>query len=48
MYDCLHEVMDVDSLRELVLRIERKEVEISFRDTVEPSPLAHEIVRGTR
>ena len=46
MYDCLHEVMDVDSLRELVLRIERREVEISFRDTVEPSPLAHEIVSG--
>jgi ATP-dependent helicase Lhr and Lhr-like helicase len=46
MYDCLHEVMDVDSLRELVLRIERKEVEISYRDTVEPSPLAHEIVNG--
>ncbi|MGA8361805.1 MAG: DEAD/DEAH box helicase [Candidatus Dormiibacterota bacterium] len=46
MYDCLHEVMDVDSLRELVARIERKEVEISFRDTVEPSPLAHEIVNG--
>jgi ATP-dependent Lhr-like helicase len=46
MYDCLHEVMDVDSLRELVARIERKEVQISFRDTVEPSPLAHEIVNG--
>ncbi|HVC04812.1 MAG TPA: DEAD/DEAH box helicase [Candidatus Acidoferrales bacterium] len=46
MYDCLHEVMDVDSLRELVVRIERKEVEISYRDTVEPSPLAHEIVNG--
>jgi ATP-dependent Lhr-like helicase len=46
MYDCLHEVMDVDSLRELVVRIERKEVQISFRDTVEPSPLAHEIVNG--
>ncbi len=46
MYDCLHEVMDVNSLRELVVRIERKEVQISFRDTVEPSPLAHEIVNG--
>jgi ATP-dependent Lhr-like helicase len=46
MYDCLHEVMDVDSLRELVRRIERKEVQISYRDTVEPSPLAHEIVNG--
>ena len=46
MYDCLHEVMDVDSLRELVVRIERKEVQISYRDTVEPSPLAHEIVNG--
>jgi ATP-dependent Lhr-like helicase len=46
MYDCLHEVMDVDSLRELVVRIERQEVEISYRDTVEPSPLAHEIVNG--
>jgi ATP-dependent Lhr-like helicase len=46
MYDCLHEVMDVDSLRELVVRIERKDVKISYRDTVEPSPLAHEIVNG--
>ena len=30
MYDCLHEVMDVNSLRELVVRIERKEVQISY------------------
>ena len=46
MYDCLHEVMDVDSLRELVVRLEQGVVTITYKDTVEPSPLAHEIVNG--
>jgi len=46
MYDCLHEVMDVDSLRELVVRLEQGVVTITYKDTIEPSPLAHEIVNG--
>jgi ATP-dependent Lhr-like helicase len=46
MYDCLHEVMDVDGLRELVASIERGSVTVTCRDTTEPSVLAHEIVNG--
>ncbi|MGH7610667.1 MAG: DEAD/DEAH box helicase, partial [Candidatus Dormibacteria bacterium] len=46
IYDCLHEVMDVDGLRALVEEIEGGRVEVVCRDTVEPSVLAHEIVNG--
>ncbi|MBV8301468.1 MAG: hypothetical protein JOY68_06060 [Candidatus Dormibacteraeota bacterium] len=46
MYDCLHEAMDVDGLRELVERMEQGAVRITCRDTTEPSVLAHEIVNG--
>jgi ATP-dependent Lhr-like helicase len=46
MHDCLHEAMDVDSLRELVERMEHGEVQVTCRDTTEPSVLAHEILNG--
>jgi len=46
LHDCMHEAMDVDGLRELVERMERGEVTVTCRDTVEPSPLAHEIING--
>ncbi|MGA8427049.1 MAG: DEAD/DEAH box helicase [Candidatus Dormiibacterota bacterium] len=46
MYDCLHEVMDVDGLRELVQAIEGGSVRVTCRDTSEPSVLAHEIING--
>src|SRR5437870_11001284 len=46
MYDCLHEVMDVDSLRDLLSRIEAGQVTVTCRDTTEPSVLAHEIING--
>ncbi len=46
MYDCLHEVMDVDGLRELVESIEGGSVQVTCRDTSEPSVLAHEILNG--
>jgi ATP-dependent Lhr-like helicase len=46
MYDCLHEAMDVDSLRELVERMEQGRVTVTCRDTTEPSVLAHEILNG--
>ncbi len=46
LYDCLHEVMDVDGLRELVAGIEAGEVEVCCRDTTEPSVLAHEMLNG--
>jgi ATP-dependent Lhr-like helicase len=46
LYDCMHEAMDVEGLRELVGRLEQGEVTVTCRDTVEPSPLAHEIING--
>ena len=46
MYDCLHEVMDVDGLRQLVESIERGAVRVTCCDTTEPSVLAHEIING--
>ena len=42
--DCLHEVMDVDGLEEILERIENKEISIVCRDLPEPSPLAHEVI----
>ena len=42
--DTLHEALDVDGVRALLERIEAGEVRIHFRDTTEPSILAHEIV----
>ena len=42
MYDCLHEAMDVDGLRELVKALEVGNVTVTCRDTTEPSVLAHE------
>jgi len=46
LYDCMHEAMDVDGLRDLVSGFESKTIAITCRDTVEPSPLAHEIING--
>jgi len=44
IYDCLHQVMDIDGLAALLKKIESKEVQISCRDLVTPSPLAQEIL----
>ncbi|MGH8930210.1 MAG: Lhr family ATP-dependent helicase, partial [Egibacteraceae bacterium] len=46
MHDCLHEAMDIDGLRALVRGFEAGTVRVHFRDTTEPSPLAHEILNG--
>ncbi|MFN2581756.1 MAG: DEAD/DEAH box helicase, partial [Candidatus Dormibacteria bacterium] len=46
MYDCLHEAMDVDGLRELVEALEQGRVSVVCRDTTEPSVLSHEIING--
>jgi ATP-dependent Lhr-like helicase len=44
--DCLHEAMDVDRLTEILVGIERGEIECVARDLPEPSPLAHEILNA--
>ncbi len=44
IYDCLHQVMDIVGLEKLLRKIEAKEITISCRDLVTPSPLAQEIL----
>jgi ATP-dependent Lhr-like helicase len=44
--DCLHEAMDFDGLREILLRIHRGELRLVARDTPEPSLFAHEILNA--
>ncbi|HXZ66356.1 MAG TPA: DEAD/DEAH box helicase [Streptosporangiaceae bacterium] len=46
LYDCLHDAMDIDGLKELVAGIESGRVAVVVRDTTEPSVLAHEILNG--
>src|SRR5262245_53230956 len=40
------EAIDLAGLRELLERIERGEVKVIARDTVEPSPLCHELINA--
>ncbi len=44
LYDCLHDVMDVDGLEQLYRRIEQGEVNIHCRDLAGPSALCGEIL----
>jgi ATP-dependent Lhr-like helicase len=44
--DCLYEAMDVDRLIGVFERIERGEIRMHARDTMEPSPFAHEILNA--
>ncbi len=44
--DCLVEALDAAGLRALCERIERGEVTVLARDTVEPSPLCHELINA--
>ena len=44
--DCMHEAMDIDGLVDVLGRIESGEVRMHAVDTVEPSPMAHEILSG--
>jgi ATP-dependent Lhr-like helicase len=46
VYDCLHEAMDVDGLRDVLERIERGEIRVHARDTTEPSPFTHEMLNS--
>ncbi|HTM19850.1 MAG TPA: DEAD/DEAH box helicase, partial [Kofleriaceae bacterium] len=44
--DCLTEAMDIDGLRALLAAIEGGQVRLVARDTVEPSPLSHELINA--
>src|SRR5439155_14204648 len=44
--DCLVEALDCEGFRELLEQLERGEIEVRARDTVEPSPLSHELINA--
>ncbi len=44
--DCLVEAMDIEGLRDMLERLESGEIGIVARDTVEPSPLSHELLNA--
>jgi ATP-dependent Lhr-like helicase len=46
LYDCLHELMDVDGLQHLLNGIEQGAIKIIPRDLASPSPLAQEILNA--
>ena len=46
MRDCLEEAMDLPSLVEILTRIHDGRIKTIARDTVEPSPLSHEIINA--
>ena len=46
MDDCLHEAMDVEGLIDVLDRVAAGTIRYHARDTIEPSPMAHEIVTG--
>ena len=44
--DCLEEAMDFDGLAQVLTRIHADEIQLVARDTVEPSPLSHDILNA--
>jgi ATP-dependent Lhr-like helicase len=44
--DCLHELMDIDGLIQLLQRITRQQINLLARDLTTPSPLAQEILNA--
>src|SRR5207302_572149 len=46
VHDCLVEAMDCEGLRGFLERLETGAIEIAARDTVEPSPLSHELLNA--
>ncbi len=46
LHDCLHEAMDLPGLVTLLEGMGSGRIDVVFRDSAEPSPLAHEILNG--
>jgi ATP-dependent Lhr-like helicase len=46
MHDCLHEALDLDGLLRVLGAIERGEIELTARDTREPSPFSYELLNA--
>lgn len=46
LWDCLHELMDIDGLQQVLRGIEQGSIEIIPRDLTTPSPMAQEILNA--
>ncbi len=46
IYDCLHEALDIDGLKEIVADLESGQLQTISVDTPAPSPMAHEILNA--
>ena len=44
VHDCLHEAMDIEGFERVLKMLEAGEIRVTARDTVEPSPLALEVL----
>ena len=46
LWDCLHELMDIDGLKQVLTGIENSSIQIITRDLTSPSPMAQEIINA--
>ena len=46
LWDCLHELMDIDGLKHVLTEIEQQRIRIIAKDLPTPSPMAHEILNA--
>jgi ATP-dependent Lhr-like helicase len=46
LWDCLHELMDIDGLKQILVAIEQQHIQIISKDLPTPSPMAHEILNA--
>ncbi|MCG8324744.1 MAG: hypothetical protein MI673_04440, partial [Thiotrichales bacterium] len=46
VHDCLHDIMDIETLEQILHNIEAGEIEIICRDLAGPSPMAEEILHA--
>ena len=46
LWDCLHELMDIDGLKKVLTGIEQQTIQVVAKDLPTPSPMAHEILNA--
>ena len=46
LWDCLHELMDIDGLKKILEDIEKQRIKVIAKELPTPSPMAHEILNA--
>ncbi|MCU7936260.1 MAG: DEAD/DEAH box helicase [Candidatus Thiodiazotropha sp. (ex Dulcina madagascariensis)] len=46
LWDCLHELMDIDGLKQVLEAIEQQRIQVIAKELPTPSPMAHEILNA--